>query len=720
MPTQTGSLDLRGVKQSYESVEVGGTNLLRGTMTQNTSLGNNRESVTETTDKLFGCTVFKSSNAWADIGFNFKTQLIDTGKVMAGDVLTYSIWAKCDDTTARTLFGIWIGKTSGGNYIGGTAQATLTSGWKQYSYTFTVTADMLTDYATQTRWECNTTCTSGKYIYWAAPKVERGNKATAWTPAPEDALDKSIPIYKRTNSNSAPAVPTSIITATTDQTTTGNWTKMHMSRIYASNTAYKYLWTCNQLISVGGYLLGHTDVVADNGTTVIDGDTVTTGTIAADRIAANSLALGKLTTDAQNTISNAATTATKYITYVDTTNGIRVYDGQSANQNVNFAQINSSGLQVYKGGTAATNKVADFGETTRIGKSTTSHVDVDYHSLQLTDKMGSTYFHVSDLRGTDGIAQITVTYTGDGSKNTFSISPDAMDTNYTVTVSDGSGAGMTKETTRVTFVTAPNNGSVITITYNTTSSEAKAYSLGLRRSNSNIGAMSFIEGWNTEASGDASHAEGSSTTASGSRAHAEGRLTTANGYVSHAEGADSIASGDMSHAEGDGTQANGYASHAGGSGTIAAGYSQTAIGKYNVEDTTSLFIVGNGTSTGSAYRSNAFKIDSTGDIYPRNKKMADFVIEQSTSGNWRWHKWNSGIVEAWYLGQNVTYSGTNTPIAFPHTLKKILCLTGNGILNGSALTPLTNLWCSTTCAYITFNATGTKLDNLSLYAVYTV
>ena len=124
-------------------------------------------------------------------------------------------------------------------------------------------------------------------------KLEKGNKATTWTPAPEDALSKSVPIYGRTNSSTAPtasALPTVIITNTDDTGTTapssnGNgWTKMHMSRICSSNANYKYLWTCNQLISAGGYLLGHTDIVADNGTTVINGDEITTGTISADRL----------------------------------------------------------------------------------------------------------------------------------------------------------------------------------------------------------------------------------------------------------------------------------------------------------------------------------------------------------------------------------------------------------------------------------------------------
>lgn len=138
---------------------------------------------------------------------------------------------------------------------------------------------------------------------------------------------KAQPIYKRTNSNSAPAAPTSKITATTDQTTTGNWTLMHMARICSSNTAYKYLWTCNQFIAPDGTFLGCSDVVADEGTTVIDGANITTGTVAAERlniagtitainndttttinggkITANSLAIGAVKTTDQASILNS-------------------------------------------------------------------------------------------------------------------------------------------------------------------------------------------------------------------------------------------------------------------------------------------------------------------------------------------------------------------------------------------------------------------------------
>ena len=187
---RAGEISLSVAQTEIGKIEVGVRNLLRGTATQDTSFGNFRAQVTETSDKFLGCTVFRSNTAWADIGFEFDKQLADTKKVKAGDTITYSIWAKTDDTAARDIYGVWVTKANGGgDYVSGTKIATLTNTWTQYSKTFEVTAAMIDGSSTRawaTRFECNTSCTSGKYIYWAAPKVELGNKATTWTPAPED------------------------------------------------------------------------------------------------------------------------------------------------------------------------------------------------------------------------------------------------------------------------------------------------------------------------------------------------------------------------------------------------------------------------------------------------------------------------------------------------------------------------------------------------------
>lgn len=135
---------------------------------------------------------------------------------------------------------------------------------------------------------------------------------------------------------------------------------------------------------------------------------------------------------------------------------------------------------------------------------------------------------------------------------------------------------------------------------------------------------SLYNGLVRAASGDYSHAEGNSTIASANFSHAEGESTIASGSHSHTEGQATIAYGESSHAEGYLTIAFGTGSHASGIGTIASGSTaalsnasivQAATGRWNKRDnTTSLFVVGNGTGDSNALRGDIFRAESTGEL----------------------------------------------------------------------------------------------------------
>ena len=147
-----------------------------------------------------------------------------------------------------------------------------------------IVGDMYLNNDTYSVYRCTTAGASGTAVWTYAGNLVDG----VIDEIEDEALATSQRIYKRTNSSTAPSAPQSIITATTDQGTTGNWTLMHMPRVAASNTAYKYLWTCEQKISISGKFMGTTAVVADNGTTVIDGGDIITGTVTAAAINASS------------------------------------------------------------------------------------------------------------------------------------------------------------------------------------------------------------------------------------------------------------------------------------------------------------------------------------------------------------------------------------------------------------------------------------------------
>lgn len=339
--------------------------------------------------------------------------------------------------------------------------------------------------------------------------------------------------------------------------------------------------------------------------------------------------------------------ATNYL--VDASNnGLTIHPvGTTANR----VLIDGNGMAIYKNDVS----VAFYGDTARIGKDTESRIEMDYHSLQLKDREGSTYFYVSDLRDKDDNYQATLTETfvGDGETTSFEITFDLVTEEVSATDSSHSSNTATRNYKTYTFATAPDAGATVTIVYKTTSSLVKAYTLGNRKSSSTIGALSIAEGSKNTASGYASHAEGYDTVASGYACHAEGNGTTADGFYSHAEGFKTIAkfnshaegtnttatyqshaegeqtnaSGGASHAEGLKTTASGYASHAegsettasgnyshaSGSGTIASGTGQTVVGHYNDNFVDSMFEVGCGLDENN--RKNAFRVDGLGELF---------------------------------------------------------------------------------------------------------
>lgn len=305
----------------------------------------------------------------------------------------------------------------------------------------------------------------------------------------------------------------------------------------------------------------------------------------------------------------------------------------------------------------------DTTPTVRIGKAfvngaedNESHMELDYHSMQMVDKNGITFMHVSDLVTSDGYAAITDSFTGDGTTVEFETSCRiGVVASVSVKV-DGSAvtvSGVSYPKT-VTLESAPASGATVVIEYLSFGNDLKAFTFGSR--SGGVGPMSFVagetakatgyishaEGYSTEANGFTSHAEGHSTKASksyahaqnyytkanGEASHAEGTLTQANGQYSHAEGYATRANSQSSHAEGGFTEANGFTSHAEGrstrangqyshaqnESTVASSEAQTALGKWNIEDANGDYavIVGNGAY--ESRRSNALTVDWSGNV----------------------------------------------------------------------------------------------------------
>ena len=358
--------------------------------------------------------------------------------------------------------------------------------------------------------------------------------------------------------------------------------------------------------------------------------------------------------------------ASKYITSIDSNNGIQVHAQNNTTEH--YVQINADGMEVFKDDDSK----AFFGETVRIGTEENASITITDSSITGVGEEGKEFFNFGNSEGSTDVRvqqhfdeiQLSDMPYGSQTGLTYNINgtPSKQDIFLYVNIRSTPG-GTISETARIDFTLGTSSTqsvsftkfSTVTLyaTFNgvdtitnirlasryTSSTSAKltsiilywkeatapAYEIGGEVSAT--GAYALAEGYSTEAGGDRSHAEGFDTIASGNNSHAEGYFSTASGMGSHAEGVSTEASGSYSHAEGNHTIASGMNSHTQNLNTVANKFAQTAIGKYNAyEDPNTTnkyaFMIGNGTSDNA--RSNALTVDWSGNVMAQG--MAGQII----------------------------------------------------------------------------------------------
>ena len=183
-------------------IEVGGRNLLLMSSLQ-PAIYYVDDRGTTTSETFKGCMVRKFTNMWSGVKISFDKLVTNRGVVRPGDVLTYSIYAKTDDSATINvlMFNRSVDNTEGQSTIRGDQNLiALNTEWKLCAVTFTVTEEMLSSDKGITffGYEIATKLTSGKGVYFSCPKLERGNIATDWTPAPEDVDSQIRSLVKTT------------------------------------------------------------------------------------------------------------------------------------------------------------------------------------------------------------------------------------------------------------------------------------------------------------------------------------------------------------------------------------------------------------------------------------------------------------------------------------------------------------------------------------------
>ena len=168
------------------NLKVYGKNLLKGTDTMATNAYVASVNGEKDTENLFnGCTTLKTQNAWWGYKINFK-KIASDYNIKVGDTLTYSIYAKLDNIPIKSSNFTFFTTPSLAN-ISGTVVRSFNSGdtvdWKQLSYTFTVTEDILNVTSMRIEssyYENSSYKTEVANAIFACPQLEIGSSATAY------------------------------------------------------------------------------------------------------------------------------------------------------------------------------------------------------------------------------------------------------------------------------------------------------------------------------------------------------------------------------------------------------------------------------------------------------------------------------------------------------------------------------------------------------------
>lgn len=176
-------------KDDFNGLEIGGRNLLL--YSQTIRAHNNYYGVSYLIDEVEtfnGCPVWSVKDQLGKLAWSFKSHVIDRGLVKVGDTLTYSLYAKTNNASGKSISCSYRFKGNAQAYWFKGSAFNIGTSWARYSATFTVTKDMLaTDtYMNEIGFEETVSMSGDDKVYFACPKLERGTKATDYTEAPED------------------------------------------------------------------------------------------------------------------------------------------------------------------------------------------------------------------------------------------------------------------------------------------------------------------------------------------------------------------------------------------------------------------------------------------------------------------------------------------------------------------------------------------------------
>lgn len=278
--TATTALETaNAAKSSIDNLAVGGRNLLRGTKALNTDVTPTGEALVYDKYNDFACV--PTIQAWNGISFDLPT-VMTRYNLKSGDTLTYSVMVMVDfvpESDPRFTLYRALDTAIPLGYIHLEKNI-----WHKLSATFTLNDASASTKRTRIETgyyvDANYTFGDGNHMYFAAPKLELGNIATDWTPAPEDMATADD---MTAASSRIEQLKDSITLSVTDGTV-GNTAKIKLGIDDETREAS---------IDLTG-AVSFSDL-STAGKTTINGSNITTGTLSADRINVEDLMAQHLT-----------------------------------------------------------------------------------------------------------------------------------------------------------------------------------------------------------------------------------------------------------------------------------------------------------------------------------------------------------------------------------------------------------------------------------------
>ena len=212
--TATLETGLNGLNAKFSNLKIGGANLLLYSADPSKAPSGYYSLVSahKTSETYNGSVVYRVWDIWGGLKVNLGI-LVDRGLLKVGDVLTYSVAMRAEQATPikARLFIRYTNQSGAESPTDKMEIVNLTADWQYVSVTFTVTAKMLAENTkvTYLGWELTSSAESGKYVYYACNKIERGNLATDYSPNEAD-LEQRVAEYKQTADQNYASLQTTV------------------------------------------------------------------------------------------------------------------------------------------------------------------------------------------------------------------------------------------------------------------------------------------------------------------------------------------------------------------------------------------------------------------------------------------------------------------------------------------------------------------------------